>query len=184
MIWLTTVLRRRDCSAASRGPDTAAMAKRRTGIFWPIVCILLFAAAWPTGLLPFGLLFFIFVNRQMRRLILVKLTRRFSAMSLVSVAILAATGIVNSCYLAGIDFEFIFDFLWPCVAHENSSVPDAWSRWGRLNLFWLKPRLTMNKSDVAGTLQFTVTAGIYLWDRVVLWSSFCSELCRRDDRLR
>ena len=62
---------------------------------------ILIGGIWPTGLLPFTMLFL-----ELRRsgkagkwIVIAHLTRRFSAASLISVAILAATGVVNSFYM-------------------------------------------------------------------------------------
>lgn len=61
---------------------------------------LIAAGLWPAGLLPFGLC----LRRQMKAGILSAAraaVRRFSAMSLITVAVLAASGVVNACFLVG-----------------------------------------------------------------------------------
>ncbi len=104
---------------------------------------LLIAGIWPGGLLPFLLLF----NRTRRRRDQTgvedsaRLVRRFSAISLGSVAVLTLTGLVNSWFLVG---------------SVTNLVSQPYGRWlllklllfvfavaiGAVNLFRLKPRLT------------------------------------------
>jgi putative copper resistance protein D len=73
---------------------------RRSVMLTADVTHLLAVSAWPAGLLPFALL----LRRQMRTGELAAAyvaARRFSAMSLVAVAMIAASGLVNAYYLVG-----------------------------------------------------------------------------------
>jgi putative copper resistance protein D len=124
---------------------------------------LLVAGFWPTGLFPLVLLL-----KKLRQTpestnpnLIRALIRRFSGMSLVSVALLAVTGWVNAWFLAG---------------SISNLAGQAYGRWllvkiilfcfavalGAVNLWRLKPRLLTEKSpsDVfhatAGQLQFNV----------------------------
>jgi putative copper resistance protein D len=124
---------------------------------------LLVAGCWPTGLLPLLLLL-----RQTRRSsgkgdvqLLAGLVRRFSALSLGSVALLVLTGWVNAWFLVG-----SFSNLWE----------QPYGRWllvkimlfavavsiGAVNLLRLKPRLAAEKFELqtveaaAAQLQFNV----------------------------
>jgi len=130
---------------------------------------LIVAAAWPTGLLPFGMLIYALRGSAegARQGLLVKITRRFSTMSLISVALLAASGIVNSCYL---------------LESVSSLVRTPYGRTllvkiilfllmvalGAINLLWLKPRLDKSDSTTAGKLQWTVGAEFILGIAVVI----------------
>jgi copper resistance protein D len=109
---------------------------------------LLVAGFWPAGLLPLALLL-----REMRRhrdsghsSLMAALVSRFSAMSLVSVAILALTGFVNSWFLVG---------------SFSNLLQQPYGKWlvakiilflltvaiGAVNLLRLKPRLLANATQ-------------------------------------
>lgn len=64
------------------------------------VCHLVASGVWPAGLLPFGLL----LMRQIKAgdfFAAYVAVKRFSSMSLVVVAVLVATGVINACFLVG-----------------------------------------------------------------------------------
>jgi putative copper resistance protein D len=136
---------------------------------------LLAAGFWPTGLLPFAL-----VLRRLRRtaepsarLSLVALVQRFSAMSLGTVGLLAATGLVNSWYLVG---------------SISNLLGQPYGRWlmikiiffliavaiGAVNLLRLKPRLSNENSEshsadtAAAQMQFNVWLEVILGTAVVI----------------
>jgi putative copper resistance protein D len=120
---------------------------------------LLVAGFWPAGLLPFALL----LNKLRRTSeaaqwsLVVLLVRRFSAISLGSVALLVATGLVNSWFLVG-SIENLFQ--------------QPYGRWllakiilfllavaiGAVNLLRLKPRLVVGEmpGPTAARLQLNV----------------------------
>ncbi|HEY2713821.1 MAG TPA: CopD family protein [Chthoniobacterales bacterium] len=128
---------------------------------------LLIAGIWPTGLLPFLLRF----NGTRRRLDQAgaedsaKLVRRFSAISLGSVAVLTLTGLVNSWFLVG---------------SVTNLLSQPYGRWlllklllfvlavaiGAVNLLHLKPRLTragFSDQDLgATTAQLSVNVRVEL----------------------
>jgi putative copper resistance protein D len=124
---------------------------------------LLVAGLWPTGLLPLVMLL-----KKLRQTSepahwnsITALVRRFSAMSLGSVALLALTGWVNAWFLVG---------------SFSNLIEQTYGRWllakiilfcfaltiGAMNLLWLKPRLSIEKArtqifeTTAAQLQFNV----------------------------
>ncbi len=136
---------------------------------------LLAAGFWPAGLLPFILLF-----KELHQsaspnkwLSMTALIRRFSAISLGSVALLAATGIVNTCFLVG---------------SLSNLLHQPYGRWlllkiilflvavaiGAINLLRLKPRLTAENSQpkspnaLVAQLQLNVLLELFLGTAVVL----------------
>jgi putative copper resistance protein D len=136
---------------------------------------LLVAGFWPTGLLPFALLL-----RKLSRKSwptnapsIATLVRRFSALSLGSVALLAATGFINSWFLVG---------------SFSNLIEQSYGRWllakiilfcfavaiGAVNLLRLKPRLEIKNAQVqnvevtAAQLQFNVQAELFLGIAVVI----------------
>jgi putative copper export protein len=112
----------------------------------PDVLHLLAAAIWPAGLLPFAF-FLRWVRRQsgdVRVAPVLNAVRRFSAVSLVAVLILAATGLVNATFLVGsftsllttpygwwLCLKLFLFFLILCVA--------AWNRYRILPLLFISP---------------------------------------------
>ncbi|HEY5297893.1 MAG TPA: CopD family protein [Verrucomicrobiae bacterium] len=136
---------------------------------------LLVAGFWPMGLLPLILLL-----RKLRQIsepprwnLTAALVRRFSALSLGSVALLAATGFINSWFLVG---------------SFSNLIEQPYGRWllakiilfcfavaiGAVNLLRLKPRLeiknakTQNLEATNDQLQFNVQAELFLGIAVVI----------------
>jgi putative copper resistance protein D len=136
---------------------------------------LLVAGFWPTGLLPFFLLL-----KKLRQTIelprwnlIAALVHRFSALSLGGVALLAATGFINSWFLAG---------------SFSNLLEQTYGRWllakiilfcfavsiGAVNLLRLKPRLTLekfpveNSEAVAAQLQFNIQVELFLGITIVI----------------
>lgn len=136
---------------------------------------LLAAGLWPTGLLPFALLLnkLRLTSEPKNWLSLVALVKRFSAISLGSVALLAATGIVNSLFLVG---------------SLSNLFGQPYGRWllakivlfciavaiGAINLLRLKPRLSEKISQsqsavsVVAQLQFNVRLELFLGTAIVI----------------
>ncbi len=135
---------------------------------------LLVAGFWPAGLLPMFLWL-----RKLRRAggaeamnSTYLLVRRFSALSLVSVALLTATGLVNSWYLVG------------SLANLSGQIYGRWLLLkvvlfvlavgiGAINLLRLKPRLSANnpaaqKDEAAARLQFNVQMELLLGAIIVI----------------
>jgi putative copper resistance protein D len=124
---------------------------------------LLVAGLWPTGLLPLALLLKRLrqASEPARWHLIAALVRRFSAISLGSVALLALTGWVNAWFLAG---------------SFSNLLEQTYGRWllvkiilfvfavaiGAVNLLRLKPRLSIEKPQApivepaAAQLQFNV----------------------------
>jgi putative copper resistance protein D len=136
---------------------------------------LLVAGFWPTGLLPLTLLL-----RKLRRtseptktLSIAALVRRFSALSLGSVALLAATGFINSWFLVG---------------SFTNLIEQPYGRWlfvkiilfgfavaiGTVNLLRLKPRLLLenfqvqNPEATIAQLQFNVQMEVALGTAIII----------------
>jgi copper resistance protein D len=136
---------------------------------------LLVAGFWPTGLLPLILLL-----RQLRQAseparwnFTAALVRRFSALSLGSVVLLVATGLLNSWFLVG---------------SFPSLLEQTYGRWllakiilfcfavaiGAVNLLRLKPRLLMenfpsqNAEATVARLQFNVQMELILGTAVII----------------
>jgi putative copper resistance protein D len=106
---------------------------------------LLVAAAWPFGLIPFALMLWT-LRRGAQWQTLATVTRRFSALSLFSVAALAATGIVNSCYMLNSPGDLSRTaygrmlMIKVCIFATAVAV-------GAVNLLRLKPRMALIDSD-------------------------------------
>jgi copper resistance protein D len=136
---------------------------------------LLVAGFWPTGLLPFALLL-----RKLRQSSdsarwhsIAALVRRFSALSLVSVALLATTGLVNSWFLVG---------------SFSNLLEQNYGRWllakiilfcfavgiGAVNLLRLKPRLLIKNSQAlnleatVARLQFNVQMELVIGTAIII----------------
>ena len=136
---------------------------------------LLAAGFWPAGLLPFVLLL-----KKLRQItglshwnLVAALVRRFSAMSLGSVALLAITGFINSWFLVG---------------SFSNLLGQTYGRWllvkiilfcfavsiGAVNLLRLKPRLTPGRfpaeisEAAAAQLQSNIRVELFLGVAVVI----------------
>jgi putative copper resistance protein D len=136
---------------------------------------LLVAGLWPTGLLPFAMLL-----RKSRGTSgatdwasVGALVRRFSALSLMSVVLLAVTGFVNAWFLVG---------------SVNNLFEETYGRWlllkillfvlataiGAVNLLWLKPRLMADRTPAktaekaTAQLQFNVQMELIFSTAIIL----------------
>ena len=130
---------------------------------------LLVAAVWPTGLLPFGILL-LFLRRTPADEgwpAASQITNRFSSISLASVAILAATGFVNSCYMLR-SVSDLFSTTYGRVLLAKITFFLLAVCLGAVNLLLLKPRLARRPAKIAGKLQITTTAEIVLATAVVV----------------
>jgi putative copper resistance protein D len=136
---------------------------------------LLVAGFWPTGLLPLALLL-----RKLRRtsgpaktLPIAALVRRFSALSLCSVALLAATGFINSWFLVGSFSNLIEQSYGRCLLAKIILFCFAVAI-GAVNLLRLKPRLEIKNAQVQNVeattaqLQFNVQAELFLGIAIVI----------------
>lgn len=111
---------------------------------------ILIGGLWPAGLLPFGLLL-----AQVRHTegsgkwqAIARVTRRFSAVSLLSVAALAATGVINSLFLIGA-WSDLFVTPYGKMLAAKVLVFLVMVALGALNLLRWKPRLSVAGSDRA-----------------------------------
>lgn len=136
---------------------------------------LLAAGLWPTGLLPFALLL-----KQLRRhsepgkwLFIGALVRRFSAVSLGTVTLLAVTGIVNSCYLLD-SFSALFTQPYGRWLSIKSLLFLVAVGIGAVNLRRLKPRLLQTNPpsefthSLAAQLQLNVFLELVLGTLIVI----------------
>jgi putative copper export protein len=135
---------------------------------------LFIAGLWPMGLAPFALLLFQLrkLPQPQRRAGVAALTFRFSAMSLISVGLLAITGVINSLYmirsfsdLVGINYGRLLIF--------KVTVFLIMFSLGAVNLIRLKPRLLALESDAAAggaaaSLQWNVAVELSLAFAVVI----------------
>ncbi|HUA68062.1 MAG TPA: CopD family protein [Candidatus Saccharimonadales bacterium] len=136
---------------------------------------LLVAGLWPTGLLPLVL-----VLRQLRRSSeagrahsIAALVRRFSAMSLGSVTLLALTGWVNAWFLVGSFSNLVEQTYgrWLLVKITFFAIAVAF---GAVNLLRLKPRLLAESTPpekaraTAAQLQFNVQMELMLGTAIVV----------------
>ncbi|HEY3763292.1 MAG TPA: CopD family protein [Verrucomicrobiae bacterium] len=132
---------------------------------------LLMAGLWPTGLLPFAILL-----RRLRQAggpIVVLFVRRFSALSLASVSLLALTGIINACYLVGSFSDLVEQPYgrWLLVKVSLFVIAVAI---GAVNLFHLKPKLsatdstTQTREMAVAQLQFNVQTELLLGIAIVI----------------
>jgi putative copper resistance protein D len=136
---------------------------------------LLVAGFWPTGLLPFFLL--LKKLRQTTELprwnLIAALVHRFSALSLGSVALLAATGFINSWFLAG-SFSNLLEQTYGRLLLAKIILFCFAVAIGAVNLLRLKPRLMLEKSQTenpeaaAAQLQFNVQVELFLGIAVVI----------------
>ena len=136
---------------------------------------LLVAGLWPTGLLPLILLL-----RKLRRdsepargRLTAALVRRFSAMSLAAVALLALTGWVNAWFLVG-SFSNLVGQTYGRVLLLKISLFIFAVAIGAVNLLRLKPRLSGEIPPAPGAvaaaaqLQFNVRAELILGLAIVI----------------
>lgn len=111
---------------------------------------LLAAGLWPAGLLPFLLL----INKMRQTsepaswTSIVRLVRRFSAMSLGCVALLAATGVVNSWFLVG-SFSNLINLPYGRWLLAKIILFGIAVSVGAVNLLRLKPQLLNGGSEPA-----------------------------------
>jgi putative copper resistance protein D len=119
---------------------------------------LLFSAVWPIGLLPLGML----LVRVSGGNVLEALVRRFSLLSIASVLLLTATGIINSCALVG-SFSNLLTTPYGRVLLLKIAMFVMMVAIGAINLLYLKPRLmAQNGLPPFRQLQLNVTAEILL----------------------
>jgi copper resistance protein D len=136
---------------------------------------LLVAGFWPAGLLPFALFLKKIhqISEPARWDFIAALVRRFSALSLASVALLAVTGFINSWFLVG---------------SFSNLLAQPYGRWllakiilfgfavaiGAVNLLRLKPRLTIENSQAqnsdatAARLQFNVQMELAIGTAIII----------------
>jgi putative copper resistance protein D len=115
---------------------------------WADVVHILICGLWPVGLLPLAMLLF-----KLRRwtepakwVIVSQLVRRFSAMSLASVALLALSGLVNSWILVG-SVSNLFSTLYGKVLLAKIALFCGMVMLGAINLLRLKPHLAIDLTD-------------------------------------
>lgn len=117
---------------------------------------------WPVGLLPLALLLFAMRGspKPEKWVVLSVLVRRFSATSLVSVALLAASGLGNSWFLVG-SVSNLIGTTYGRILLGKVGLFCAMVAIGAFNLLYLKPRLSTggadeNKESAEARLRFNV----------------------------
>jgi copper resistance protein D len=122
---------------------------------------LLIAAAWPIGLIPFALMLWS-LRRGAHWQTLAKITRRFSMMSLLSVAGLTATGLLNCCFMLN-SLSDLSKTAYGRTLLEKICIFAAAVAVGAVNLLLLKPRMAArdsNPSRAALVMQITTLVEI------------------------
>ncbi len=117
---------------------------------------LLIAAAWPIGLIPFALMLWS-LRRGAQWQSLAKITRRFSMMSLLSVAGLIASGLLNSCFMLN-SLSDLSKTAYGRTLLEKICIFSVAVAIGAVNLLLLKPRMAArhpNPSRAALLMQIT-----------------------------
>lgn len=115
---------------------------------WADVAHILICGLWPVGLFPLAILLF-----KLRRwtgpakwVIVSQLVRRFSAMSLASVALLTLSGLVNSWILVG-SISNLFSTSYGKVLLAKIALFCGMVMLGAINLLRLKPHLAIDLTD-------------------------------------
>jgi putative copper resistance protein D len=105
---------------------------------------LLVCALWPSGLVPFLLLLMRLRNMSPaeRWPLIAQLTRRFSAMSLISVGVLTLTGLINAWLLVG-SVDSLLHTTYGQVLLIKLACFGGMLALGAMNLLRLKPRLAL-----------------------------------------
>ena len=141
---------------------------------WPVwhrtadVLHLLASAVWPAGLLPFALLLRGLARSADpdRRAEVVRLTRRFSAASLLAVSLLTGTGLLDGYCLVG-SFGALFTTAYGRVLLVKLVLFTAMVGLGAVNLLILKPRLATDPGPATGRLRLNVGVEVALGVGVV-----------------
>ncbi|MGB8354438.1 MAG: CopD family protein [Chthoniobacteraceae bacterium] len=109
---------------------------------------LLSAAVWPGALVPFALFIRLLLKSRDPTLLTIAsaATHRFSSMSLAAVAVLAASGSANSCFMLG-SLHALFTIGYGRLLLFKFCIFLAMITLGAINLLNLKPRL----SNIPGT---------------------------------
>ena len=121
---------------------------------------LIVAGCWPAGLAPLVLLLFLSERTP------VLVIRRFSAMSLASVGLLALTGTINSWYMLG-SIHGLFSTTYGRVLMVKVAVFLVMVGFGAVNLLRLKPALE-SKPRAGVRLRWNVVAETILFAAVIV----------------
>ena len=124
-------------------------------------------AFWPGGLVPFAAVLFRLLKSGCPDLleIAARLTRRFSATSLLAVAALSATGLVNSVFLIG-NIQAVFTTRYGQLLLAKLVLFAAMVSIGAWNLLVLKPQLALEVQPETVASQDLATRFLF---RNVLW---------------
>lgn len=128
---------------------------------------ILIGGLWPAGLLPFGVLLahLRHIGGSKKWQAIARVTRRFSALCLLSVATLAATGVINSLFLIGAWSDLVVTPYGKMLS-AKVLVFLVMAALGALNLLRWKPRLSTGGNDraahAAARLRFNVTLELVL----------------------
>ena len=142
---------------------------------------ILIGGIWPVGLLPFTILFLKLrcSADQQKWTSIGRLTRRFSAASLISVALLAGTGLVNSFYMLDAPSDLVSSD-YGKVLLAKIIVFLVMVGFGAMNLLRWKPRLSAEFNDRTPTavarLQMNVALEAILSLAVLVLAGFLGTL--------
>ena len=130
---------------------------------------LLTAAFWPGALAPLAaFLFLLLKSSQLEAIRLaVPVVRRFSASSLIAVASLALTGLLNSIFMVG-SFRALLTSAYGQILISKLILFCAMIGFGAWNLFLLKPRIAI---DLQTAKVGQDTSAVSLLLRNVLWET-------------
>jgi copper resistance protein D len=128
---------------------------------------LLVAALWPTGLLPLTLILLRlrYAPQDQSFTLIHQIINRFSTTALLSVALLASTGFLNSCYMLH-SISDLTNSAYGRILLTKLSLFLIVIAFGAFNLLKLKPRLPNPRA--ARALQRTIAAELLLATSIIL----------------
>ena len=127
---------------------------------------LLTSAFWPGALAPLAaVLFFMLKSSQVEAIVLAApLVRRFSASSLIAVAVMALTGLLNGIFMVA-SFRALLTSAYGQILVSKLILFFAMVGFGAWNLFLLKPRIAVELP----TVNLAQKSAVRLLLRNVLW---------------
>ena len=127
---------------------------------------LLTSAFWPGALAPLAAFFLLVLKSNQSEAIelAASVVRRFSASSLIAVAVMALTGLLNSIFMVG-SFRALLTTTYGQLLASKLILFFAMVGFGAWNLFLLKPRIAVELPRV----NLVQKSAVYLLLRNVLW---------------
>ena len=124
---------------------------------------LLMSAVWPGGLLPMAIV----LGSKSEWAVVSRIVRRFSAVSLIAVALLVVTGLFESWCLVG-SWHALFATRYGLVLRIKLSLFIAMLGLGATNLLLWSPLLSAGKLSAVGKLRRSVWAELALGSAIVV----------------